>query len=69
MVQQIKKEDSLIKAATSPPSFSLNTNQDNDSFAATLGLKPDFLRNLVDELRLPVTHMKTTISLLESKHQ
>lgn len=32
-----------------------------------LGLDPDFLHNLVAELRSPITHMKTALSLLESK--
>lgn len=35
--------------------------------ATILGLKPDFLNNLVRELRSPITHMKTALSLLESK--
>ena len=30
-------------------------------------MQTDFLRNLVEEMRSPITHMKTTISLLESK--
>ncbi len=37
------------------------------SQAATLGLEIDFLYNLVAELRSPITHMKTALSLLESK--
>ena len=32
-----------------------------------LGLQKDFLNNLVQELRSPITHMKTALSLLESK--
>ncbi|MGD1918379.1 MAG: DICT sensory domain-containing protein [Pleurocapsa sp.] len=32
-----------------------------------LGLQEDFLNNLVQELRSPITHMKTALSLLESK--
>ena len=32
-----------------------------------LGLQEDFLNKLVQELRAPITHMKTALSLLESK--
>ncbi|MCC0177578.1 signal transduction histidine kinase [Waterburya agarophytonicola K14] len=32
-----------------------------------LGLQENFLNNLVQELRSPITHMKTALSLLESK--
>lgn len=35
--------------------------------ATVLGLQEDFLGNLVQELRSPITHMKTALSLLESK--
>lgn len=35
--------------------------------STVLGLKEDFLNNLVQELRSPITHMKTALSLLESK--
>ena len=37
------------------------------SQAATLGLEIDFLHSLVAELRSPITHIKTALSLLESK--
>ncbi len=39
-----------------------------ETFSATLGLRSNFLHNLVQELRSPITHMKTALSLLESKH-
>lgn len=35
--------------------------------STVLGLREDFLNNLVQELRSPITHMKTALSLLESK--
>ena len=35
--------------------------------SSLLGLQEDFLDNLVQELRAPITHMKTALSLLESK--
>ena len=38
-----------------------------EAFSATLGLQSNFLHNLVQELRSPITHMKTALSLLESK--
>lgn len=38
-----------------------------DQSSTVLGLQEDFLNNLVQELRSPITHMKTALSLLESK--
>ena len=38
-----------------------------ESSSTVLGLRQDFLNNLVQELRSPITHMKTALSLLESK--
>ena len=38
-----------------------------EPLSATLGLQSNFLHNLVQELRSPITHMKTALSLLESK--
>lgn len=35
--------------------------------SSILGLQENFLNNLVQELRSPITHMKTALSLLESK--
>ncbi len=37
------------------------------SLPSNLGLELDFLHNLVAELRSPITHMKTALSLLQSK--
>ena len=65
LIAQMTKEDSLLIASSF--SSAKNVEQDNHSLASTLGLQPDFLRSLVDEMRSPITHMKTTISLLESK--
>ena len=38
-----------------------------DKSTTVLGLQEDFLNKLVQELRSPITHMKTALSLLESK--
>lgn len=38
-----------------------------ESNSSILGLQQDFFNNLVRELRSPITHMKTALSLLESK--
>ena len=38
-----------------------------ETTSTILGLQEDFLNNLVQELRSPITHMKTALSLLESK--
>ncbi len=43
------------------------TNQIPEKSTTVLGLQKDFLNNLVQELRSPITHMKTALSLLESK--
>ncbi len=38
-----------------------------ENSSTILGLQEDFLNKLVQELRSPITHMKTALSLLESK--
>lgn len=43
------------------------TNHIPEPSSTVLGLQEDFLTNLVQELRSPITHMKTALSLLESK--
>lgn len=65
LIKQIAKEDSLTNGTNR---HNLTDTEDRAiSLASTLGLQTDFLRNLVEEMRSPITHMKTTISLLESK--
>ena len=48
-----------------------NSRSKNDGVtevsSTVLGLQEGFLNNLVQELRSPITHMKTALSLLESK--
>ena len=43
------------------------TNSVPEKTHTILGLQEGFLNNLVQELRSPITHMKTALSLLESK--
>ena len=43
------------------------TSKTSEKSSTVLGLQEDFLNNLVQELRSPITHMKTALSLLESK--
>lgn len=43
------------------------TNHTSEKSSTVFGLQEDFLNNLVQELRSPITHMKTALSLLESK--
>ena len=43
------------------------TNRVTKLSPTVLGLQEGFLNNLVQELRSPITHMKTALSLLESK--
>lgn len=64
-LEQIVREDSLTN--TGKGQSTTNTDIQTVSLASTLGLQTDFLRNLVEEMRSPITHMKTTISLLQSK--
>lgn len=42
-------------------------NQAGEASATVLGLQENFLDNLAQELRSPITHMKAALSLLESK--
>ncbi|MGF1542749.1 MAG: ATP-binding protein [Pleurocapsa sp.] len=48
-------------------SVSNRASQLPESTSTILALQEDFLNNLVQELRSPITHMKTALSLLESK--
>lgn len=65
LVQQIIKEESLANSTSQQ--LAKNLPIEVPSLATTLVLQPNFLCNLVEELRSPITYMKTTISLLESK--
>ncbi|MEL6493809.1 MAG: ATP-binding protein [Cyanobacteria bacterium J06623_7] len=47
--------------------FLSKTNQQPEIVSTTFGLRENFLNDLVQELRSPITHMKTALSLLESK--
>lgn len=64
LIKQIAKEDFLT---SSDRQSITNIDTKTASLASTLGLQTDFLRNLVEEMRSPITHMKTTISLLQSR--
>ena len=64
-LEQIVKEDLLTNSWKRQSTA--NINSQTVSLASTLGLQTDFLHNLVEEMRSPITHMKTTISLLQSK--
>ncbi len=61
--KQIQIIESLQKTLNQVTHKSAN----KESFSTTLGLQNNFLNNLVQELRSPITHMKTALSLLESK--
>ena len=47
--------------------FHSKTSQQPEVASTALGLQESFLNDLVQELRSPITHMKTALSLLESK--
>ncbi|MDJ0534975.1 MAG: ATP-binding protein [Xenococcaceae cyanobacterium MO_207.B15] len=61
--KQIQIIESLQKTLNQVTHKSAN----KETFSTTLGLQNNFLNNLVQELRSPITHMKTALSLLESK--
>ena len=62
-LKQLNHSESL---QTTVNSLSQN-NSTPEKSSTVLGLQEDFLNNLVQELRSPITHMKTALSLLESK--
>ena len=47
--------------------FRSKSERQPEVVSTTLGLQSSFLNDLVQELRSPITHMKTALSLLESK--
>jgi two-component system, OmpR family, phosphate regulon sensor histidine kinase PhoR len=64
LLKQIQHTE-LIQTAFD--SVSSRISQVPETKSTILGLQEDFLNNLVQELRSPITHMKTALSLLESK--
>jgi len=63
LLKQVERNELVQVALDSLP----QANQTLEKSSTVLGLKEDFLNNLVQELRSPITHMKTALSLLESK--
>ena len=63
LLKQISHSETVQKTIDS----SSKTNYVPEKTTTVLGLQGDFLNNLVQELRSPITHMKTALSLLESK--
>ncbi len=63
LLKQIKQTEEVQTYLHSLPP----ANQKPEIGETVLGLQQDFLNNLVRELRSPITHMKTALSLLESK--
>ena len=64
ILQQVNKQENVQEALDI---FRSKTNHQPESCPSVLGLKEGFLKDLVQELRSPITHMKTALSLLESK--
>ena len=62
--KQLDKENNLSANTVSSFASGTTLQQENKS---NPGINPDFLGNLVAEMRSSLTYMKTTISLLESK--
>ena len=63
LLKQVQRTE-LVQTALDSSS---RTDRSPDSSSTILGLQEGFLNNLVQELRSPITHMKTALSLLESK--
>ena len=63
LLKQIGQTDKIQKTVESLS----KTSSVPEKSTTVLGLQEDFLSNLVQELRSPITHMKTALSLLESK--
>ena len=63
LLKQLSHTDKIQKTVESLS----KTSNLADKNITVLGLQEDFLSNLVQELRSPITHMKTALSLLESK--
>ncbi|HEY9769654.1 MAG TPA: ATP-binding protein [Coleofasciculaceae cyanobacterium] len=64
VLQQVSQNERVQTAFNSSLS---RTSHLREKSLTVLGLQSDFLSNLVQELRSPITHMKTALSLLESK--
>ena len=63
ILKQVKQNEIARTAIKTIPKVS----QASEPNASVLGLQEGFLNKLVRELRSPITHMKTALSLLESK--
>ncbi|MEM8722880.1 MAG: ATP-binding protein [Cyanobacteria bacterium P01_G01_bin.39] len=63
ILEQVKQREVLQTCFSS----TAKNKQISEPNGTILGLKDNFLDNLVQELRSPITHMKTALSLLESK--
>lgn len=71
LLKQIEQLEStrglgMMESRIDQPSIGQNKQQAG-MLSSNLGLERDFLHNLLAELRSPITHMKTALSLLESK--
>lgn len=63
LLKQIQQTEEVQTSVHSLPP----ANQKPEITETIFGLQQDFINNLVRELRSPITHMKTALSLLESK--
>ena len=64
----LTKKIQIIESLQKTLNQTSRKSEPQKTFSATLGLQSNFLHNLVQELRSPITHMKTALSLLESRH-
>ncbi len=64
LTRQLHRQDEIYRQATTERSARMQ--QQNQDLLNTLQLKDEYLSNLCQELRTPLTHMKTALSLLHS---
>ncbi len=65
LAKQIQRQDELWRSATTDRAATALQSQ-NEELLSTMQLKDEFLITLCEELRIPLTHMKTALSLLNS---
>jgi len=64
LARQLHRQDEVYRQTTAERSARMQ--QQNQDLLNTLQLKDEYLSNLCQELRTPLTHMKTALSLLNS---
>lgn len=66
LAKQLQQQDEIFRQRTT--TRLANMQQKNQKLQEKLQLKDEYLSNVCQELRAPLTHMKTALSLLNSSH-